>query len=156
MRMAIPYPCNGPRASGVLSTIRSSVPCRTSPRASAIAILLLSINRRLRLLLLIVNRSLAVLDEAGRKKFRASRKFFRQGRLSVNRATNPPHEGVLTRLVDRSTPGDLGWPGKSSNRCALRENSMHPPRQSAWLRAGFYLLSSAALLVLAPFSKAQG
>ena len=32
---------------------------------------------------------------------------------------------------------------------------MHPRRQSAWLRAGFYLLSLAALLALAPFSKAQ-
>ena len=33
---------------------------------------------------------------------------------------------------------------------------MHSRRQSAWLRASFYLLSLAALLALAPFGKAQG
>src|SRR5580704_14268749 len=66
-----------------------------------------------------------------------------------------PLENFLTTFVDRSPPGDLGWPGKSSNLCALRENSMHPRRQSAWLRASSYL-TVAALLALAPFGKAQG
>jgi hypothetical protein len=51
------------------------VPCNTSPRVCAIAILLLTIYRRLYLLLLIVNRSTHGIDEAERKKFPGSLKF---------------------------------------------------------------------------------
>src|SRR5580704_10900489 len=76
--------------------------------------------------------------------------------LLPNFTRKSPFEDFLTTFIDRSTPGDLGWPGKSSNLGALRENSMHPRRPSAWFRASSYLLSVAALLALAPFGKAQG
>src|ERR1700747_1930420 len=36
MRRAMPYPCSGPIAASVFSTIKSSVPCRISDRSAAI------------------------------------------------------------------------------------------------------------------------
>jgi hypothetical protein len=46
--------------------------------------------------------------------------------------------------------------GQIQQRVCFKGEFMHPRRQPAWLRAGFYLLSFLALLAVAPFSKAQG
>src|SRR5580692_10035286 len=107
MRTAMPYPCNGPRASRVLSTIRSSVPCNTSPRVCAIAILLLTINRRLYLLLLIVNRSSARYRREPERIISKPAGFLLQRRPHDSRAAQSPNEESLTRLVDLGAPGDL-------------------------------------------------
>src|SRR6266851_6068422 len=37
MRRAIPYPCSGPRACSVFSTIKASVPCQTSARSPIVS-----------------------------------------------------------------------------------------------------------------------
>ena len=74
------------------------------------------------MLLLIVNRSSEDIDEAAGEKFRKSGKFLRYRESYCKFRQNLPSENFLTTCVDRSTPGDLGWPDKSGNEYALGEN----------------------------------
>jgi len=108
------------------------------------------------LLLLIVNRSPYCIDEESRKMFRGSGKYLRWREAARESPRTQLHVGFLTRLVDQSTPVDLGWPGKSSIECDLRENPMCSHTQSVWLRSSFCILTLAALLALAPLGGAQG